>query len=417
MARILVTGLHYWPEVSGNAPYTTASCEHLAGKGHDVTVLTGMPHYPAWRIDPAYRGRMTSTERKGGVLILRRGHYVPSRQTAQGRALMEVTSSLTGSLVRPSRPDAILGIVPALSGAVLARGHSMRTRAPYGLLFHDLMGRAAAQSGIERGPGVAAVTTAIEGWGARSATAIGIVAESFRSYFEDLDIDPGRIVSVPNWTRIEAPTADPDATRRRLGWKQEDRIVLHSGNMGMKQGLEQVIETAELAAATAPDFRFVFVGDGNQRRSLERMAAELGNCEFRPFEAEDAYPNVLAAADVLLVSERSSVVDMSIPSKLASYLASGRPILAAVTAGGEAAELVRRSGGGVVVDAGEPAAILAALRGLIDDPDLGGRLGTAGRAFADLELAADRGLARVEVLVNRILDGRGSRGDRDDRAG
>src|SRR5690348_1713806 len=109
--------MNYSPEETGIAPYTTGMAEHLAAEGHGVTVLTGVPHYPQWRVLDGYGGRLMWTEMLGSVEVRRVRHYVPPRQSAVRRALYEATFLshllLTASL---RRPNAVVGVVPSLSG-------------------------------------------------------------------------------------------------------------------------------------------------------------------------------------------------------------------------------------------------------------------------------------------------------------
>ena len=407
MTRILFVAIHYWPEITGNAPYTSMLAEHLVERGHEVAVLAGMPHYPEGRIRRAYQGRLTASERHKGVEIRRRGHYVADRQTAVHRAVYEASFLVSGSfLMATPRPDVIVGVSPSLSGAALAAEFAVRTSRPFGLILQDLMGRAADQSGIAGGRRVAQVTAALEGWIARRATSVAIVAPDFRAYLLDRGVRADRIVNLPNWTHIAEPNGDREATRRRLGWTDDETVVLHAGNMGLKQGLEQVVETAKIARGDRfANLRFVLMGDGNQRSDLERLAAGLSNVDFRPFQPHETFPDTLAAADILMLSERPSVRDMSLPSKVTSYLAAGRPVVAAVAAGGATAALVGRSGAGVLAEAGNPGDILRAIASVRDDPATAERLGTAGRRFAASELSSHDGLARSADFVERLAVG------------
>ena len=403
MSRILLVTIHYWPEISGNAPYTTMIAEHLAAEGHDVAVLAGMPHYPAGRIQPPYRGRLTAFEEHRGVAIHRRAHYVPGRQSAFRRVVYEGTFLLTGSLTmgRPP-PDAIVGVSPSLSGAALAAELAYRFRRPFGLILQDLMGRAAEQSGIAGGRTVARATAAAECWLARRAAAVGIVAPEFRGYLAESGVAPSRIVDLANWAHITASVEPPATTRARLGWGDDETVVVHAGNMGLKQGLEQVIEAARLAHVSRARVRFVLMGDGNQRTALERGAAGLQTVAFRPFEPAATFADVLAAADVLLVSERPTVRDMSLPSKVTSYLAVGRPIVGAVVADGATARLLRSTGAARLVDAGDPDGLLRAIVELRDDPEAAKQLNSAGRAYVAGHLSPDLALARISDFVARV---------------
>ena len=146
--------------------------------------------------------------------------------------------------------------------------------------------------------------------------------------------------------------------RRRLGWAEDDVVALHSGNMGLKQGLKYLVAAARLASAPV---RVVLMGDGSQRAALEGLGAGVERLSFLPPSDSADFPDVLASADVLVVNERATAVDMSLPSKLTSYFSVGRPVVAAVPAGGGTAAEVDRSCGGVLVPPEEPVALLLLL--------------------------------------------------------
>jgi colanic acid biosynthesis glycosyl transferase WcaI len=401
MAHVLFTAINYWPEPSGIAPYTTGLAEHLARSGHSVSVITGYPHYPSWRVDTAYRG-WRCREVIAGVEVLRRRHYVPARQSVIGRGAYEATFLFNGLLSRLHPPDVIVGVIPSLSGGALARIFSARWHVPYGIIAQDLMSRAAEQSGMRVGGQVAAGVARLEAWSLRRARAVGVVSSAFVPYVRSLGVAERRIVDLPNWIVRPPVNATPAETRRRLEWGTE-QIVLHAGNMGLKQGLEQVLDAAATAAKSSSDIRFVFLGDGNQRSLLQRTAARLSNVEFLPSQPDAEYSAALAAADVLLLSERSTVADMSLPSKLTSYCAAGRPIVAAVRRDGATHREIERSGAGLVVPAGDSGALLAALHRLRDDPALAAELGAAGERYASTALASLEGLERGRRFVEGLF--------------
>ncbi len=403
--HLVIVGINYAPEQSGIAPYTTAMAEQLSAKGYDVTAVTGMPHYPQWKVAPRYRGKSTVEESLNGVRLLRFANYVPTRQSALRRALYEGSFLISAGRAfrRLAKPDVILAVVPTLSGAVLARVFASRFRTPYGIIFQDMMGRSAAQSGIAGGRHVAAATTAIEGWSARGARAVATVAERFIPHLVSLGVHRERIMHLPNWNHIAPPTSERSTTRCRLGWNDGDVVVLHAGNMGLKQGLQQVLDAARLAQQQDSRVRFAFIGDGNQRQLLQREAADLPNVDFYAFEPESTFSDVLAAADVLLVSERASAIDMSLPSKLTSYFAAGRPVLAAVSPGGATSREVQRSGGGVLVPAGQPQGLLDAVLRLQGDHGLARRVCEAAAAYATESLGAEPALLRAEQFIERLM--------------
>jgi colanic acid biosynthesis glycosyl transferase WcaI len=404
--RLLVIGNFYAPEETGIAPYTTGLAEHMVRRGNDVTVVTALPSYPQWRIHEDYRRMLRRRELRGGVDVRRRRCYVPRRQSAVHRGLYEA-SFLVMSLseMRLPRPDAILGVVPALSSGAAARIAGYRFGSPYGLIFQDLSGPGSLQSGMSDGGLASIVISAAEKWAARKATAIGIIADGFRPYLESIGVEQDRIHRVRNWMHIERPPLlDRSATRARLDLPQNAIVCLHAGNMGLKQGLNNLIECARLASKTDPRLLFTFVGDGSQRSLLADLASRSGlpNTRLLPVQPADFFPSVLASADILLVNQRSSVTSMSLPSKLTSYFASGRPVIAAVSPESEAASEIRNAGTGLLVQPDRPDMLLEAIRRLLADKGLQQRLLTAAKMYARTAMSADRALTELEKLIQTI---------------
>lgn len=406
--RILIVGINYRPELTGIGPYTAGLAEHLAARGDAVTVITGLPHYPGWRIPPGTPCTLHHESQIGGVRVIRAAHFVPRTQDAVRRAVYEGTFGLTGLLAsrHVHDVDAIVGIVPSLSGGVLARLLGQRLGAPYGLLFQDLMGPAARQSGMSGGGVVARATTAAERFAAGGACAIGVITPSFVPYIHSLGVPDDAIVHVPNWSRLADADLPVAAVRARFGWTDGLQVVLHAGNIGLKQGLEQVVNAASLAAERGDPVRFVFSGDGNQSGAIRAMARRLGNVDFLGLQPDGMHASLLAAADVLLLCERQSQITMSFPSKLTSYFAAGRPIVAAIGNGGCSAAEVVRSGAGMVVSGGRAESLLDALAHLRREPALAATLAAAGPVYADAHTSADACLAQGAALIDRIATGR-----------
>jgi glycosyltransferase involved in cell wall biosynthesis len=399
--RLLLVSTNYAPEHAGIAPYATQIAEHWAAGGAEVHVLTGMPHYPAWRLDPAYAGVERVVEERAGVRVHRRGHVVPARQTALNRARFEA-SVLRGGRDEPEgmgRPDAVFAQMPSLAGGLLAARAAQRHGVPFVPVVQDLMGAAAAQSGIRGGGPAALVAGRVERHVLRQAVLVGVIHESFTPKVEAMGVPGERVRVVPNWSHIRRPSRSREEMRARLGWRPGQVVLLHSGNMGLKQGLEVLVETAR----SAPELRVVLMGDGNQREHLRALAGGLPNLDFMPPAADEEFADVLAAADVLAVTQRASVRDMSLPSKLTSYFAAGRPVLGSVAPDSGTALEIARSGAGVNVPPESAPAILTALAALTADPDRMAALAAAGPAYAEANLTPAAGLARIDALLTEAL--------------
>jgi colanic acid biosynthesis glycosyl transferase WcaI len=399
---LLVFGINYEPEPTGIAVITTWLTRSLAERGWDVTMITGMPHYPAWRRQPAPR-----RTHNGAVAVRRHLHYVPARQSALRRAAYELTWTATAaqSLLPRRRPDLVLGIVPSLGGGVLARLASIRYGVPYALLFQDVMGRAAEQTGVPGSRRVAGLVATVETAVAREATGIAVVADGFSGYFREAGIPATRIHRVRNPARLGSPTKSREAVRTQLGWKTGEFVVLHSGSMGYKQGLESVIE----AAAVARDdrrLRFVLQGEGNQKAALQALATkrELPNVSFLPLAPVEELPNILSAADALLLSQRPSIRNMSLPSKLSSYFLAGVPTVATIASDDEAAREIENAGAGVIVEPGNPDRLVEVLAALRADPRRAQEFSASARTFAEQHLSEASSLGGIELMLWSCLE-------------
>jgi colanic acid biosynthesis glycosyl transferase WcaI len=396
--RVLVVGINFEPEQTGIAPYTTGVVDHLVAQGHDVTILTGVPHYPQWSVPVAYRRRLRFDEETPGRHVIRLRHFVPARQSAVSRAWYEATFLARVLMARLDRPyDVVLGVTPSLGGVVGAAVLARLGNVPFAAIVQDLVGKAAEQTGIDKGSSVAGITARVEGWALQRARRIGVVTPSFLDDMAQLGA-ADRTQLVRNWSRVGRPDQRRDTVRQRLGWDDGVTVALHTGNMGLKQDLDNVIEAAR---ATPEDARILFVimGEGSQREALVQRADGVANLRFMDLVPDGDYANVLGAADVLLVNQRPSVRGMSLPSKLSSYFAAGRPVVAAVDLNDAAAIEVQRAQAGIVVPPGQPLSIVEAVRHFRSHPVEAAAFGARGRDYAASDLSMAASMAQLENLL------------------
>lgn len=404
--RICVVSLNYEPEESGIAPYTTGLAVGLATRGHDVEILTGLPHYPQWRVDPEYRGLSGTVKAMDGVVVRRFAHYVPSESSMRNRLKLEATFGARVVSAVWNRPELVLTVSPSLIASAMVVARSRAAKIPVGLIVQDLYGKGVVEIAAMSAR-MAALAVRFEGAVLNHATGTAVIHDHFAEAAIKMGVDPSRIDVIRNWAHIEPPQAVNTAElRKKHGWQSRERIILHSGNMGLKQGLENVVVAARLADERGVNIRFVLLGDGNQRRLLQQLAKGVRCLEFKdPLPAED-YREVLACADVLLVNERPGVGQMAVPSKLTSYFSAGRPVLAATDPNGVTAAEVWDSGAGVVVSAGDPEALLGTAVRLADSMEFGLRLGHSGRHYAERLLSRERALDAYEAWCHRLADSR-----------
>lgn len=397
--RLLVVAMNYAPERSGTAPFTTQVAEHFAQR-FDVQVLAGVPHYPQWRVHEGYR-RWTTTTREGEVQVRRLRHVVPRKPTQAARLAHELSFVARVATQRTQRPDAVIAVSPPLFGALAAGRLARRLRVPFGIVVQDLYSQGVKElSGARLAAGL---TTRLERAVLQSAQRVLVIHGVFRERVTgDLRVPDDRTTTVFNWAQLPRATSDRESSRRRLGWSGKV-VALHAGNMGAKQGLENVVDAARLAARQRPHVHFVLLGGGHQLEPLRARGADCPNLQLLP-TADDEYADILAAADILLVNERSGVAEMSVPSKIASYCAAGRPIVGAVGPQGAAASLLTTSGAGVLVEPGRPDALLAAVDSLASDHARCAELSRAGADFAQSHLGRTAAMAAYDRWVDELLN-------------
>lgn len=406
-AKLWLIGINYAPDGVGIAPYTTQLAEHLTRRGADVRVTTGIPYYPAYRVAAADRWVTARSDVINGVPVRRLRHSVPRKMTA-GRRTVHEASFLAHVVARrpPFKPDAIIGVTPALSGAVAASYEAKRLGVPYMIVVQDLVGPGVLQSGISGGRSIASLTARLEAHALRHASAVTILHDGFRDYVTCAGVRPEYVHVVRNWSYAVPAVTPPDEARRKLGWPEDWVIALYAGNMGLKMGLENVVEAARLAQTQGQKLLYVLLGDGSQRAELVRAAAGIDNVRFEASRFGSDFADALAAADVLLINERTTVSNMSLPSKLAYYFTSGRPVLAAVAPDGTTALEVANADAGVVIKPGNPALLLEETLALGGDEERSARFGQSGLAYAAREYDRDAILARYESIIAGVVSGR-----------
>jgi colanic acid biosynthesis glycosyl transferase WcaI len=413
--RILFVGINYWPEPTGIAPFNAGRCEFLAALGHQVTVITAMPHYPRWRIEEQYRGRLFVREQRNGVALVRCPLYVPRRATALKRVLHEasfVAAALARSLIR-ARPEVMVITSPPLSLSVAGIILSRWWHTPYVFHVEDIQPDAALDLGMLPPAGRLARTLfALARAAYRNAALISTLTESMRRNIISRGVPPERVFVSPGWAEpaffgIPA-TGGGERFRRRFDC--EDRFVaMHAGNMGVKQGLEVILGAADRTRANA-QILYLLVGDGAMRESLQARARAmtLPNVRFLPLQPTEIFYELLAAADLGLLTQRKTVADIVFPSKLLSLLAAARPVVASVDADGEAARVIKESGAGLVVAAEDPGALADAVSALCRDHARRRLMGERARVCARTHWHREQILPAMETRLRQLVSARGA---------
>lgn len=408
--RVTIVGINYAPEVTGIAPYTTGVAEGLAACGHDVTVITGVPHYPQWRVVDQYRGVRRRTESVAGVTVHRVGHHVPTEHSNRGRIRMEASFGAAAATHKWDDPDVVIVVSPALLSGAAVVLRARLSRIPVGVVVQDVYSRGVVETGAVSGRS-AAMTARLESSVLRMADAVAVIHRRFAEPLAEIGVDTGDLEVIRNWTHIsdDAPVSGSAAVRQKFGWQPDETVVLHTGNMGVKQGLENVVAAAAVAESGKHHgrrMRFVLIGDGNQRAMLDDLARDTPAVQLIDPLPGDEFRAALSGADILLVNERPGVGEMAVPSKLTSYFIAGKPILAATDPTSGSADELRASGAGIVIPPGDPHALVESVRQLAGDEQSRQRFAGCGAAYAREHLSASIAVARYEKWITGLAQRR-----------
>jgi colanic acid biosynthesis glycosyl transferase WcaI len=386
--RILVIGINYAPEKTSVGPFTTGLSEHLAVRGHRVTVITAFPYYPEWRVRDGYRGSLHRREIMNGVVVHRVAHYVPYKASRLIERLaydFTFTISAFVAALFAGKCDVIYCSCPPPTVALAAYVLGKIKGAPYVMKLTDLASDAALATGILKEGWTIRMARALEGFLYRKARAVICLCQGFIEKLIARGVAAEQFRLIPDWGDTERiRPVNSDGTFRSVhGFRPEQFLILHSGNMGKKQNLMNVVNAAEYSRGEN-DLAWVLVGQGEDLPALKLAVEErTPNLSLLPLQPVEAMAQMYAAADVLLLNQIAAMKDAVIPCKLLTYMAAGRPIVAAVSENSEAARVIRRANCGVIVAAENPEALSAAMRSLKNDPELRCKLGSNARAYAE----------------------------------
>jgi len=388
--RILIYGLNYAPELTGVGKYTGEMASWLASRGHEVRVVTAPPYYPAWRVSAEYRGgfyRVEPAIKGDEPRVYRCPLWVPSRPSSIPVMAMQTLW----------KPEVVFAVEPTFFAAPVALLSAAVTGAESWLHVQDFEVDAAFNLGmLPAGGSLHGVAKGLERFFTSGFSRVSTISDKMVDRMPARGVKPGSAILFPNWGDVETvrpalPGADNHFRKSlSLGGKI---VLLYSGNMGAKQGLEML---APLAESFDHDSRvhFVFCGDGAFRPQLEKMVARRKNVTMLPLQSTDRLNDLLNAADIHLLPQRSGAADLVMPSKLNGILSSGRPVIATAERDTQLARVVE--GCGLVVPSADPKALYAAARRLVDNPDLRASLGQAAREYAVKNLSKERVLRRFE---------------------
>ncbi|AET70704.1 glycosyltransferase [Desulfosporosinus orientis DSM 765] len=382
--RILMLTQYFPPESGAAQVRLKEVAKGLQRNGHQVTVVTAFPNHPSGVIPPDYRGYWRLQDEVDGIPVWRTWIYPVQRGRFWKRLLNYfsfVFSSFWG-LSKAGKQDILFFESPPLFLGITALIYGWLTRTRIIMNISDLWPESAVALGLVNSQWMIKAAEALEKLLYRKSWKISTQTEGIRDSLLQRGVPKDKVTFLPNGVNLDLfePRERDEKLAQRLGFQKDDFVLIYAGTMGYAQGLESVIETAELMK-DQQDIRFLFVGDGTEKPMLEALVKEKGlkNVTFVDFQPVQEMPRYFSLSSASIVPlKKNKLFEGARPSKMFPALGSAVPVI--YSGEGEAAELVLTSGGGIVVAPEDSLELARGIRELKDFVDRR-EMGRKGREF------------------------------------
>ena len=391
---------NYFPELTGIGKYNKEMTEWMADNEFDVTVIATYPYYPQWRVQDSYTRKCKwyskeylQTPKGNTITIYRCPHYVPQNPTGIKRILVDLTFLISAffqvlMLMRRKKFEYVMTVAPPLTLGLLAVLYKKICKAFFFYHIQDLQVEAARDLNMIKSKRTIRTLFRLERYIMDNADVISSISDGMIAKIKAKTKKD--VLLFPNWVDLNLiyPITNKTALKQAFGFESADKIVLYSGSIGEKQGIDAILHIAARQKSNR-NIKFVICGSGPYKTKLETMAKEISleNVVFLPLQSAEKLNQFLNAADVHLVLQKSNASDLVMPSKLANILAIGG--VAVVTADeGSLYHLVNKHNIGIQVKAEDVASLNDGIcKALKDSMEI---IKTNALAYAQRYLAIDK---------------------------
>ncbi len=412
MADILILSLVFPPDQVSTAQIMGDIASDLKQRGHDVTVITTIPHYnppteeQAWKPKAVF-GRLLQKTSFQGIdvfhsFMARKGRGAFSRLVSY--LMFHILSLLVG-LRLSTKPDIILAPSPPLTIALCEWLLAMRYRAPFVYIVQEVFPDILIDMGVIRSRLLIKLLLKLEAFIYSRAGRVVTITDQMRQRLLKKDVPSSKVVTIPNF--VDTDELQPSSKRNAFSLQhqiQDPFVASYAGNIGPTQSLEDFIEAAGLLQQDA-SIRFLILGDGILRDELIAKVDQLGleNVLILPYQPYALMPLIYAASDLSLVPQSTEVGATSMPSKVYRIMACARPVLAYGDPATELMKLVQEVDCGLAVPVGQPGALAEAIRSASRNPENLIRMGENGRKYVETYNAKQIVTARYDQLISELI--------------
>lgn len=409
--RILYISQYFPPEVGATQNRAFEMTRNLVDFGHSVTVITEFPNHPSGIIPHRYRGKFFERSTEQGIEVIRVWVKASPRKNFYTRMIFYLTfmfnAVLAGIFLSRGRYEVILATSPPLFTGLAGLFLSKIKKSKFVFEVRDLWPESAVQLGEISNPSAIQLSTQMEEMCYAAASRIIVVTRGIENYLLARGIKIDKIRFIPNGSNIEKFMFNPsERARYREEWGWQDQLILiYAGTIGIAQGLETLLEAAELLSEEI-SIRFIIVGDGPRKADLVKLAGDkLVNLKFIPEQPLDCMPGLISAADVALIPLRDvALFKGALPSKLFDALACERPVLILID--GEAREMIEKNRVGIFVPPEDPHALAEAIKALKTSPIDIQLMGKKGRQLVEQNYSRRALAHKLEEVLRELTENR-----------
>lgn len=404
--KILFLTQYCPPEVGAPQNRIFEFAKQLKKFGHEITILTAMPNYPKGEIFEEYRGKKLVKEEIDGIKIVRTSIYATKEKSFTKRLknyLSFTFSSVFTGLKHIEEQDVVITESPPLflgwSGYVIAK----RKKAKFVFNVSDLWPESAVKLGVLNNKLLIKASTWLEEFSYRKAAAVTGQTKGIVDNIVSRGFDKNKVHLITNGVDTEFFKKENRDEKLREEWGIKDKFaVCYAGIHGLAQGLEVIIDAAELLKEEK-DIQFVFIGDGPEKSKLMDMVKEkeLNNVSFQPVQLKPNMPRIIASMDATVVPlKKLDLFKGALPSKMFEALSSELPIVLAVE--GEAEKLINDARAGITVEPENAKEIADAVLKLYKNKDLKEELGQNGRKYVIENYSRESITRKLEKILKEL---------------
>ncbi|ARV15519.1 WcaI family glycosyltransferase [Polaribacter sp. SA4-12] len=399
---ITIIGINYYPEDTAIGLYTSQLAEYFNEKNIDVTVVSGFPYYPAWRITDEYKSKKTFySENINGIKILRYKQYVPKNPTFLKRILHLLDFSLGTfiNILKIKETDVVICVVPFIGSVFLGKILAKSKKAKLWVHVQDFEFDAVSDSNlVENKTNKNFVFKGlfwVEKKLLKSADLLSTISSSMISKLhEKVKLRPESKKLLPNW--VDSNFIKPEDYKVHRYLTSSKFKILYSGNIGEKQDWVFFIEFVK-ELECIDDIEIIVVGNGSKRIWLEEQLLDLDNIYFYSPVKYSELSNLLCSADLHVLFQKIDVIDTVMPSKILAMMSSEKPSLITGNLKSEVYSIIRKSNSGKYFETSDICDVLEFVKKLKLDKPLQEEYGKNARTFVSENFSKTK-------ILNQFMD-------------